>query len=1717
MAKRIDQFNLPYRPNLSISKEKVDSLFGLMNLMDTQQIKQFSMINNVPLNVDDINGENLIHKAINIENILKKEFHRLNVIKFLVQNSVNPDKPNKDNQTPLHIACKYQYADIIEYLVSLGVNLNYKDNFGCSPFHYALQGQIKLMEPDREIKDFIPAPKKIDIEKKNKLIQIKKELWDLIKDSAFIASIKNTINNSIYSDKSIKDKSIDLYQKVVRNSTTLSPENYLKLAKENIEILRNSIDTTVKSKWSDFPELQNIDIHEYNNSTSLKIDKSNFSHLKNINIREQIKESITKNKNEIRNICSELEGKINKKFIEQSNLDDKLNNIYKHLYDTNKRSFKEEKSTTKGSNTVFIIKKIPDELQNTPSIINENLHPNSFDMADNVIDWKNLQFFGGSREIDITYNFKQIQFVLDMDTIEKKVFYIISNYPFVEANSPTILAFVNTLNNNLETIINGPGLPDQYRNLILLAHKFIFDQDISKLREYLQDDDTDIRDILLKEWLKKLDKKNISKATLFYGLIISYECFRKQNSLKCKLNSLVLNLTNAIAYSENNNMSLEDALNNSFKKYFISEILNDTIPDKTTNEKLYACINVLLTEKLTADLNNYFTNYGGISSDIRDKITKLSGNVDQKVDEYYELQKLIMDKISKMKSKPFEYDVVSLLTFINKSCYNQPGTCNTDYYRISDLPDLVTLLPGTIEKPYIDDFANEIIYLLKSNNNTILIQYIYILLEQHDISDDTLRDEITRFSITKLKEAGHLGLYYNGLLPNLSGENTLIPISSDPKANKKLSLFKPPNHIFTAGSSLLSDIQLPLFGNYINIVGELYDAANTPEVSNKKLLKYFKYEEGKYRPPIYDKDSKYDNLTIKVSKNKKMLFDVLFKILYTGEDKKNLHSLIDSNTNLATIFTEYYPLISLLTDLIDIDEIKNEVRKIISILNTYNGNLLLYYHIFSPDKLLKIPKFNYYELPQVGNSGSFLYFNDDKSIDLNDFETVPATTPESIISENSNSVVLNNFGRIKNIYRNIQENVISGNYIIKKESLILAKTSKLPPSLKPVLKEFYLYNLINLLIGTKDDLLTKNDLVNKIDELNLYSDSSAPLFSKEVGGCFVLSKLIEEIVKDNMKNYIQNETYRIVSTAFGKTFDFTTYPDLLIPPSDFELSLNSTTFNEENLGKIDRDILLSSYQFSKKSIDDKDRFVLYPEEYANSEILRSKYELIINDKSFISLLKEDTNPYILDSNNQSAIYPVLKLHNSEIIKKLKSQLDFRVYNDIEGNLSAYGFLLDELKTHSQKILGDKIEFKDWIDNFVIYQKNEVKTLIFSNDKFGNNIPAYLEDSFNVICYLTNQYLSESIYKIDEGLKEEDKCLVFEYFNLGNQKFNEYLYANENISTLNVYSSEIDNVLQDLIENLDIEIQKINKKIEKLNKGTTLTGYEKIKESLIKDKRKYADLISGDRLINKDLDNNKILKRYESLSSNNGVLTKILSKLIKMNDLNNSFDLLTLISIENEISIFKDKTVAPKPIIIKPISIFYEQTNKLSNIYFEFGKYCNDNKVLTFVRELLLMATTNFLIYPYYLLLRKVIALYFKNMYPNDTLDENFIKVDYCLTNELLKPEKKSIRDILLNEIPTKLLLNSGIQIFNNQQEEFELTQQSIKEILDTVTDLLTINPVFSIPSESPVMKTTIKEINAYFDTFTNKTILNWLVVIENVFKFNINQGRIIKSIDNLLN
>ena len=148
-------------------------------------------------------------------------------------------------------------------------------------------------------------------------------------------------------------------------------------------------------------------------------------------------------------------------------------------------------------------------------------------------------------------------------------------------------------------------------------------------------------------------------------------------------------------------------------------------------------------------------------------------------------------------------------------------------------------------------------------------------------------------------------------------------------------------------------------------------------------------------------------------------------------------------------------------------------------------------------------------------------------------------------------------------------------------------------------------------------------------------------------------------------------------------------------------------------------------------------------------------------------------------------------------------------------------------------------------------------------------------------------------------------------------------------------------------------------------------------------------------------------------------------------------------------------------------------------------------------------------------IKKILYEYFKNKSPNmDPTDINR-RIEFCFTYDILLNDKLvNLKNVLLEDIPTKIVENSTI-IFENSNKENEINFESTKEILDSVTTLLTLNPIKPIDENDIVFKN-IKEVNLYFDTFVNRTILNWNVVVENVLKFNINQGRIIRSIKNLI-
>ena len=83
------------------------------------------------------------------------------MIKYLYNENTNPDAPNNNNITPLHLACMKQYINIIKFLIDIGVDINYQDNFGNTPLHRLFSGNIKI-EEKTTVGNLIPKPKKID-------------------------------------------------------------------------------------------------------------------------------------------------------------------------------------------------------------------------------------------------------------------------------------------------------------------------------------------------------------------------------------------------------------------------------------------------------------------------------------------------------------------------------------------------------------------------------------------------------------------------------------------------------------------------------------------------------------------------------------------------------------------------------------------------------------------------------------------------------------------------------------------------------------------------------------------------------------------------------------------------------------------------------------------------------------------------------------------------------------------------------------------------------------------------------------------------------------------------------------------------------------------------------------------------------------------------------------------------------------------------------------------------------------------------------------------------------------------------------------------------------------------------------------------------------------------------------------------------------------------
>jgi hypothetical protein len=1749
MAKRIeriDVLNEPYRPILSIPKEKTDELFSLINTMDTQQIKQYTIINSINLNVEQsVSGDSLMHKVILLDNSLKKEFHRLNMIKFLYQNGVNPDKPNRNNQTALHLACIHQYYTIVEFLVSIGVDINFKDNNGATPFHYALTGKIELYNEPKEIKEFIKKPLKIDFDKKNDLIEIKKNIWRKINlesdvemaPNSFIKAITNTIEHSIYTDKRIKDIVLTFTKKLSEQILSIKKTDALNFIKEQVEISKTEIVKIINNNWESFKTIDDSLIIHNKEESSWVIQNNEQSPLKNINVKQDIRNEAKNAKDTIKEECKKIKSS---NYDVKSEYEKKIIEFYLEFI-RNKNGDGDFNSIPGKTAGIFKLepgKKIENTNWNKfhKDNVTNKIDSRAIDFADNIINWDDKTFIGGSREMNIKHDIEVIKKILEYPDIKQRVFHILADLGKDKIN--------NFDENNLE-FVDKTDLTGAIKDIITTADdniKIIFPYNIIFKNEMNLPNTKNLITNAHEPYLNKIKKlfleNNIS--SVLYNLICKRNCLGSRDNLTGDIDSSVCSLILALQLKPD--IITNAILDSTFKKYYLSFIAKQV--GLTEEERLFAMIYILLSEELKQNPDYY----KAIDLTLPQKIQNNLQTIKNIINNIYVLKntylinenldvlnnlikekniliQIIIEFIKEMQTKPLESDILNIFTYItNDFKDNDLRFFDFDSADVFEkiFPDPGGLTYDESFEKYDEDelknnFVNKIIHIIKNGQTTMLIPYIYHLLEVFNV-------RITRpgppinvlqpteiFSLNKLNEARHLGLVYQGLLP-FQQMYEEININKNPKIDlflmTRLGAGVQAYHTFNGDN--LTDREIPYIGNYVHI-----DHLNGVLLSIGAKNTYFAPENViKNRPPLKS------SLEILKERNKDYLLTVLSKLL-NSTNSHSLISLLEYGAKLSKVFTEIYPAIMVfveLLELMDDNNTKNIVTSIIKQLNNYNGYILLYYYVLKKDKLYKIPKFNYFVIPNYEESGKFLFF-DDPAINL-DFLSESVKNVESIIPEINNSVLYNQgISKFSQLYKNINNNIIKGTYIIKKESLTLSKTAELPPSIKPLLSKFYKYNLILLIKDTFDDLNKNPDniIIKKVNEIRDDVDKE----QNDVLTYFTIGKLIEEVVSEHCKDYIQKQSMRMITKLLNKTSNALPVEtvNLIQKQDDFSLMLNETKINPFTIRQIPDDIESNIYQFSKveKTKNDNINFIIYPEEYANSEILKSKYKLTLNKEIYECLLASDINPYILDANNQSAIFPLLKLHNFKILEELKmSNIDFREFPYINASdVNALDYLINEYNNHTKLLLENEYnDYSKWINNFVFYQKNEVKTLILSNEKFGNNVPKYLEESFNAICYITNQYLSESIHKIENVIiKDELKRYLG-----APENFNEYLFINNSKIYGNIYESSTDNFILDLIENKKKEIELIQKSYSQLNDGNTKRRLQLKEKNIDREISQYKNLLIGHTKIgNIDLNKKKILERYNMLPYS---LTISLSKLVNYDFLNESKDLLTFGCIKKELEIMKDLNNKKKD--LQKVCNFYNNSNKVSETYFTFGQYMDNNKVLQFANELFIFMVKHFIIFPYTMILRKTLYAYFESIYPSLSFSGINDRVNYLFDHQYIYQDKYNAADTrsslnrLLEDVITQRLVVNSLYIFANSNEEAEFNSKSVKEILDTVISLMSTNSVIPISPDSKFVDS-MKEINSYFDTFVPKTILNWQVIFENTLKFNINQGRIIKCINVLVN
>ena len=1177
----MNKFDKPYRILPTVDIKKGLELFNLASRLDTHEMLQFSLINQTPFDIEDLNGDSLINEVIRIDPRKATQHAKLHVIKFLVQNGVNPDKPNKYNKTALHVACSLQLDLIVKYLLECGVNSNYQDNLGLTPFHYLLSGDIKLEDNTSDVLDFVPPPKKVAIDKKEEILAIKQQLWTLIgsiqnsDNLPMLETIKKTINSILNEDIEIQNRQLDLIAFIARMGASTEAKDISPDTKQQIKAIQKAISDKINKLFGLSTNIKNnFDVHTKEPDSWPLTYSDKFSFIKKGNIKKVIKKDMEDTYGSI--------VKLNNDFKPIDNVPSTYqdNGFREMIIDYIIQKFQSNNIIIPNTNQYrYNAQFTPDMYTDTN---NQIRHKNALDNASDIIDFDNLTFASGPRVVTINRPLPdirlEIQDLLAMVSDDKRILHLLGS-PIslatiigLPGNDYDLVADFGNFGGRFNPDITNLGQLGWYTSAVAIDP-----MDRRNMREYIylaytaiqypekMDDLNTLVDGIgatpfFTKWYEIYTNgsNNFNLGAWIYGMWCDLMCKTSDTNLECEIPFRLLML---IAGLGNNNNSQNKVKNvyNAYKPHLYQYI----IAGGNNSVQITKWILLLLNDNIdVAFLNIIFANHNddtfinglGLIPDNLKNIGHLIYNYINSraydftsvnsINNYYKsfkvgnlkpddvLCKILLSYYDNLQSKPLKQTMVDTIYFIRETFITNPQLNNFNLISIFN----ILLVPNENQNKQ-PSLYGEINYQLDNDDN------------------DTFADKI---------EIAHLlGLYYEGIVDfteyNLTQPINYIVSRRDSElyltslvgaqAHTINNMLNPP---------LLDQNQLPIPLNYL-ILGA---GINMPY-----LMKYDYYETEPDNIIIPSYHSYLMLLIKRINSYQQKIKDELATVNIIISEL-----LIGKTTRLRELYTEIYPRIVCYYELLDrfinsLDNLDNlykndtvykdsELRKRLPMkttdiskysfnklaesLNSINSNYYLYYYLFSPDKLINLSRFNYYQIPDK-DPLPYVYYSDptlnnDMANILNETDIQPnglaANTPISTSinpESNDKNGLINQFnlGHYNSMLDNYSKLRLPTNPVLYPNYFLELKSSKLPPSLKASLEKFYNYAAIELVkkiidyINSNKTVLTQPiysaiiALINK-SNISIESDNNDMTAYKVL--CELIAELIDEQTKVNINN-----------------------------------------------------------------------------------------------------------------------------------------------------------------------------------------------------------------------------------------------------------------------------------------------------------------------------------------------------------------------------------------------------------------------------------------------------------------------------------------------------------------------------------------------------------------------------------------------------------------------